>query len=164
MEQQPKTQFNLQAIFALTTAVAVWAWIFKDTSPTEMAALAIVPLVAGTIGHLTYTFVLPWRFTTTATMLILFNVVPLLLMLFAPDARDAVWDHIKFLIMITTRPAEMLAHARSSDLSMCIAYVLGTLLLTPANALKPCFPTAMISAIGLTIWYGVGVLILSHAG
>jgi hypothetical protein len=42
--------------------------------------------------------------------------------------------------------------------------VAATLIFSAAHSIRPCLPTAIVTALGVAIWYGVSLMIMAAAG
>ena len=153
------TQFSLRGMFLLTAAFAYWLWLLSDfrREPIAIAVFWAITIAAGIGGHLLHTYLLPWRGTVVITLLVLppviFGAVAGLL-----GAGDAVVD-------ILTIPIEFFAHQRWSDrMRFTIPVFASIAVLAAAHPLKPGLLTAIISAIGVSLWYGMAILIAANAG
>ena len=159
----PKTrQFSLLSTVTLTTAVAFWCWLFNDLPAFELALFSGTTLIAGLIGHFTHEFVLRSRITVLATALLLYNVSLLIL---GSLSSMSLGDSLEMLKDLIVEPA-MLVQRTNGILGrlFSLSIVAGTVLLTPAHSIRPCLPTAIMTAMGPGIWYSAGLLCLMHAG
>lgn len=160
-----KRQFSLRAAFMLTSASAVWVWIFKETTPLEMAVLGGIAIAAGLVGHVVYTKLLPWRVTVIAIVILIYNSLLGALLLLTSGAGNQSPSLLKFLFDFLVLPLEMMRHATSPrDIVFWLVVGLGTLVFTAAHSLRPCPPSAMITAMGIAIWYGVSIMIMANSG
>jgi hypothetical protein len=50
------------------------------------------------------------------------------------------------------------------DILLTLAIVLGTLIFTAAHSIRPSLPSAMITALGIAMWYGASMMIMASAG
>jgi hypothetical protein len=154
-----KTQFSLRASVVLTAAVGFWVWIFREMSPVEIAVFGGVALTAGVVGHIVYTKWLPWRVTVIATVLLLYNSLLGVQLLLSGSGEP--WLLVETVVL----PFEMMWHAKSPrDILFVSLIVLGTLTLTPAHCIRPSLPTAIVSALGIAIWYVSSIMIMIYAG
>ena len=124
---------------------------------SALALLAGMTLAAGTGAHLLYVYVLPWRGTVVVSLLVLptliFGAFAVLL-----GAGDGVF-------LFLTTPIKFFAYQDWSDrIRFTIPVFAGALFLTLAHPIKPSWITANITAIGISLWYGITMLILDNAG
>jgi hypothetical protein len=160
-----KTQFSLRASLVLTAASAFWVWIFREMSPVEMAVVGGVAITAGLVGHVVYTFWLPWRVTVIATVLLLYNAILGAQLLLQSGSGDPWFARLAVLFEIAVMPVEMMRHVTSPrDIAFSLAIVLGTLILTAAHSIRPNLPSAIITALGIAIWYGSSIMIMIYGG
>ena len=130
-----------------------------------MAVLAGVALTSGIVGHVVYTFWLPWRVTVIATVLLLYNAMLGALALLQSGSGVPWFNRLAVLFDVVVLPAEMTAHANSPrDILFSVAIVLGTLLFTPAHSIRPSLPSALITALGIGIWYGSSIMMMAYGG
>ena len=163
--ESPRTQFSIRAMIALTAAIALWLWIFREATPFELGIFSGIAFVAGLVAHLFYTFWLPSRITAIATVLLIYNAILVVLALWGSNSNTPVADCLEFLIDILAQPVEMLMHLSTPRQTMfTLAIVLGTILPTPAHSIRPSLPSAFITALGIGIWYAAGMLFLIYAG
>ncbi len=160
-----KTQFSLRATFILIAVSAVWVWIFKDITPFEMAVVAGTAVTTGLLGHIVYTYLLPTRVTVIATVLLVYNALLGAQLLLVPSSGTPTLMRLAFLFDILVSPLEMMTYATAPrDIMFWLAMVLGTLIFTPAHAIRPCLPSAIITALGIAIWYGVSIMMMAYGG
>ncbi len=160
-----KAQFSLRAMIVLTASFAVWVWIFREIKPGEMAVLTGIVLMAGIVAHVVYAFWLPWRVTVIATVLLLYNVMIGALTLLQSGSSMSWFQHLEFLYDVVVHPAKMMMYTHSPrDLVFSLAIVLGTVFFTPAHAIRPSLPTAIITALGIAIWYGSSIMMMAYGG
>jgi hypothetical protein len=75
------------------------------------------------------------------------------------------FDDLQILFDAVIQPAALIAHARQlNEVLFCVVIVLGVLSFTPAHLVRPSLPSAIVSALGLGIWYGSFVMMMSRAG
>jgi hypothetical protein len=164
MAETRKNQFSLRAILALTAASATWFWLFREASPIELTIFSIAALAAGLVGHTVYIYWLPSRFTVVVAVFLLYNFTLVILEVIGSGASFRPSDCLQLLIDIVVEPAEWAIRAWGTQhMLFSFAFVIGTLLFTPAHMVRPGLPGALITALGLGIWYGAGILLLTHA-
>ncbi len=154
-----ENQFNLHGLFSLTAAFAMWLLLLPDfrREPTAVAIFWGLAIVAGVCGHLTYTYLLPWRGTVVTSLPVLSAAVLTAVSAFFGAAEDV----IDFLLM----PIDLFAHQRWSDrISFTIPVFACVAILTAAHPIKPGLVNAIITAIGISLWYGLALLYAAHAG
>jgi hypothetical protein len=160
-----KTQFSLRATATLTAAIAVWVAIFREMPPTELAILTGIAVAAGLAGHVVYARWLPWRVTVIATVLLIYNGLLGTQLLLQTGSGEPWFRRLAFLFELLVFPAEMAIRARAPrDILLMIAIVLGTLIFTAAHSIRPSLPSAIITALGIAIWYGAAMMIMASAG
>ena len=165
MTEERTSQFSLRATIVLTAAIALWLAIFREASPVELAIFSTVTLAAGVIAHLVHAYWLPWRFTVIVVVLLIYNTALAVLMLVELGGAFPLLLLLETVIQIISQPAKMAVRASGMrDILFTLGYVLGTLCFTPAHVIRPGFPTAIITAIGIGIWYTAGILIMIYAG
>ena len=159
------TQFSLRAIAVLTAASAVWIWIVQEMPAAEMAVFAGVALVSGIVGHLVYVYCLRSRVTVMVTVLLLYNLV-LGAQLLVQSGHGTPWfERLAFLSDVLFEPLRMMSHVTAPrDILLLLRYTVGTLVFTAAHSIRPSLPAAIITALGIAIWYGCSVLIMANAG
>lgn len=165
MAETQKHQFSILATIIVTAAIAIWFALFQDASLTELAIFSGMALAAGIAGHLAYSFLLPWRITVVATVLLVYNLVPFSIMLVSIGPTTQLLSNLDFFADLVVQPAEMAMHVEQTrDILWMLAMGLVTAIFTPAHAIHPSLPTAIITALGIGAWYATSVLILSHGG
>lgn len=165
MTEASRNQFSLLGMVILTLAVAVWLWIFRENTVQELATFSAIAFAAGLISHLVYTYCLPWRITGVLCVLLLYNGALIGIQLINSGGNIKLSESTEFIIQILRQPAEMAFWVRTTnDILMLTVIMLATVLFTPAHAIRQELPTALVTAMGIGIWYAVGILILSHAG
>ncbi len=157
--------FSLRACCVLVAASALWVWIFRDLSSIELLVLSSVAFVAGTVSHLVYAFWLPWRVTAIAVDVMLYNGLLAAQLLFGSGTGTSSPRRLAFLIDVLVEPAQMATYARTpSDILFFLAVLFGTLVFTPAHAIRPSLPSAIITALGISIWYGSSIMMMAYGG
>ena len=160
-----KRQFSLRATFILTAVSAVCVWIFGEITPVEMAVIAGIAVTAGLVGHVVYTKWLPWRVTVIATVLLVYNALLGTQLLFSTGSGTPMLARLAFLFEIVISPLELMSYATSPrDIIFWLVVVLGTVIFTPAHAIRPSLPSAIITALGIAIWYGVSIMMMAYGG
>ncbi len=152
-------QVSLRGLLVLTAMWAYWIWLMSDFRHelVALALLATITIAAGTGAHLLYIYVLPWRGTVVVTLLVLpamiFSVLAVLL-----GAGDGV-------VTFFTTPIDFFMHQGWSDrVKFTIPVFASALILAVAHPIKPSWITAIMTAMGISLWYGVALLILANAG
>ncbi len=152
-------QVSLRGLLVLTAAWAYWIWLMSDLRHelVALAVLAAITIAAGTGAHLLYVYVLPWRGTAVVSLLVLpaliFGTLAVQL-----GAGDRVFGFL-------TTPIEFFAHQGWSDrVRFTIPVFASALILAVAHLIKPSWMTAILTAMGISLWYGVTLLILANAG
>ncbi len=167
-ETHPKrnpSQYSLRATLVLMVASMVWIWIFKEMRPLEIAILAGFALAAGLVGHVVYSFWLPWRVSVLATVLLIYNLCLGTQFLLQSASRPPWRETLTILWDVLIFPAEMLTHTTAArDVAFMLLTVAATLIFSAAHSIRPCLPTAIVTALGVAIWYGVSLMIMAAAG
>ncbi len=165
MADNQKQQFSVLSVILLTAAIAIWLTLFREASASELAIFASTAAVAGVLAHLAYTYVLAWRVTAAVTVLLVYNLALVLLLVWNVGLSNQLIDRLDLLADIVMQPAAIVTRVRSIDQVLSIGpLVLVTAIYTPAHAVRPSLPTAIITALGIGAWYAAGILILSQAG
>lgn len=154
-----ESQFSLRGMLYLTAAFALWLVVLSDlrSEPTAVAIFWTLAIVAGVCGHLMYTYLLPWR-GTVVTSLIVLSVTIFAAVASFFGAGDGVID-------ILTLPIDLFVHQRWSDrIEFTIPVFVCIFVLAAAHPIKPGLINAIITAIGITLWYGLAILIAANAG
>jgi hypothetical protein len=166
LKSAPKSshQFSIRSFMALTAVIAVWLWLFREITPTELTIFTSFAVVTGVIAHLIYAFVMTWRIAGVLSVLLIYNLALVLLTLVGAGLQNPVSASFDAIFHVLISPAEMITHANSfRDRLFSTVMVAGTLLFTPAHALRPNFISAVVTSMGVGIWYVAGILFLSHA-
>jgi hypothetical protein len=72
---------------------------------------------------------------------------------------------LAFLFEIVISPLELMSYETSPrDIIFWLVVVLGTVMFTPAHAIRPSLPSAIITALGIAIWYGVSIMMMAYGG
>ena len=154
-----ESQFNLRGMFLLTAAFAHWFWLLSDfrREPIAFAVLGAITVTSGIGGHLLYAYLLPWRGTVLISLIVLPAVVFATLGVLL-GAGDGV---VALLLM----PIDFFAHQLWSDrIRFTIPVFASIAILAAAHPIKPGLLSAIISAIGVSLWYGMALLIGANAG
>lgn len=163
--EAPKNKFSIRAIIVLTAAFAVWVWIFGDLPPIYLAVFTGIAVAAGIVAHFLYSFWLPWRVTVMAAVLLIYNSILVALIVLQSNSSNPISDCFELLVDVVISPVEMLIRAKTLRQNLfCLAILFGTLFFTPAHSLRPSFPSALVTALGIGIWYAAGLLMLMYAG
>lgn len=148
----------------LTVVIAVWFWLFREITPTELTIFTSFAVVAGMIAHLIYACVMTWRIVGVLAVLLIYNLTLVLLTLVSAGLQIPISESFETIFQVLISPAEIITHATSfRDRLFSTVIVSGTLLFTPAHAFRPNFISAVITSMGVGIWYVAGILFLSHA-
>ena len=71
----------------------------------------------------------------------------------------------ELLVDVVANPIKLMMRAETLRQNLfCLAILFGTLFFTPAHSLRPSFPSALVTALGIGIWYAIGILMLMYAG
>lgn len=160
-----KAQFSIRATAVLTAATAVWLWIFRQARPVDMAVLASAALIAGLAGHLVYARWIPRRATVMTTVFLLYNAMLGTQLLLQSGGGSRWFERLAFLGDILVLPIMAIRQAAGPhDMLFLASVVLGTLIFTPAHSIRPCLPSALITSLGIAIWYGGSILMVAYAG
>lgn len=150
-------QFSLRDMLLLMAACAIWLWLLSDwrQDPFGFAVLALITLAVGVGGHVLYTYVLPWRGTVLVSAIVL---PPLILGGLTGSLLDG-WS------FLTTLPVEFFMRQSWPDrMKFALPFLVSVVLLGAAHPIKPSLPTAIITAIGVSLWYGLSLLIAINTG
>lgn len=158
-QSRGNSQVSFRGLFALTSSFALWIFLLADFRREPMAVVVFWSLatVTGVAGHLIHSYLLPWRGTVVIWLL----VFPLVIftglsMLFA--SGEAVLD-------VLLLPIDLFRHQTWNDrLRSTIPMFVCVLGLVVAHPVKPSLVTAIVSAIGVSLWYGMAILIAANAG
>jgi hypothetical protein len=150
---------SLRSLFALTAAFALWLFLLSDFRQEPIAIVVIwsFAIVSGVSAHVLYIYVLPWRGTVLISLLVLPALLFISSGLLFGSARDMLW--------ILTTPVAFIAYESWSErLFFTIPYIACAATLAAAHPIKPSLTNAIISAMGISIWYGMAFLIAASAG
>jgi hypothetical protein len=150
-------------VILLAIAWAYWGWLLSDLwrKPVgDLLALLVfasVTLTAGVCGHLLYRYVLRWRGTVLLSVLLgPLPVLGLLGLLFGSAGG---------MFEILTLPIEFVVRQNwTHRVTFSLPVFFSIVVLSIAHPLKPCLTNAIITAIGISLWYGVAILIGANAG
>lgn len=145
------SQFSLRSMLVLMVACAIWLWLLSDLrqDPFEFAVFALITFVVGVVGHLVHTYLLSWR----GTVLVSAIVLPLLIL------GALTGSHL------ATLPVEFFMRQSWPDrIKYAIPFLVSIVALGAAHPIKPSLPTAIITALGVSLWYGLAILIAMNAG
>ena len=150
-------------VFLLAIAWAYWAWLLSDMwrkpvgDPVALLVFASVTLTAGVCGHLLYRYVLRWRGTVLLSLLS--GPLPLLGLL------GLLFGSVAGMFELLTLPIEFVTHQNwTHRIMFSLPAFFSIVILSLAHPLKPCLTNAIITAIGISLWYGVAILIGASAG
>ena len=150
-------------ILLLAIAWGYWWWLLSDLwrKPVgDLIALLVfasVTLAAGACGHLLYCYVLTWR----GTVLISLLLVPLAVF----GLLGLLFGSVEGMFEILAFPIEFVAHQNWTDrIRFSVPIFLSIVTLSIAHPLKPSFPNAIITSIGISLWYGLAILMTASAG
>ncbi|MEO1528932.1 MAG: hypothetical protein AAFX06_26220 [Planctomycetota bacterium] len=161
--ETPKVRatFSLRSLVVLTAAAAFWLWLFRDVTLDDITILSGIVLVAGCLGHFAHVL-LPWRPIVPLVVLLTYNVVFLLASF--SGSRLTAAAQLEVLWGVLVLPAEVLVHTWNvRGITFCCTIIAVTVLLAPAHLFRTGFPAAMLTAIGIGIWYSTGLMLLAYA-
>lgn len=136
-----RSQFSLRGMLVLMAACTIWLWLLLDLrqNPLGFAVLALITLAVGVVGHFLYTYVLPWR----GTVLVSAIVLPLQIL------------GVLSVSLLATLPVEFFARQSWPDrIKYTLPFLVSIVILGAAHPIKPSLPTAIITALGVSLWYG----------
>ena len=154
-----ESQFNLRGMLYLTAAFALWLAVLSDllNEPIAVAVLWTLAIVAGVCGHLMYTYLLPWRGTVVISLVVLSVTIFAAVATLFGIGFDA--------LEILASPIDLFVHQRWSDrIWSTIPAFVSVLVLLAAHPIKPGLINAIITALGISLWYGLAGLIAASAG
>ena len=146
-----QSQFSLRAMLVLMAACAIWLWLLLDLrqDPFGFAVFALITLAVGVGGHFLYTYALRWRGTVLVSAIVL---PPLILGTLTGS-------------LLATLPFEFFMRQSWPDrMKYALPFLVSIVLLGAAHPIKPSLPTAIITALGVSLWYGLALLIAISAG
>lgn len=150
---------SLRSLFALTAVFALWLCLLSEfrREPSAIMIIWSFAIFAGIAAHALYIYVLPWRGTVLTSLLVL----PALLFL----GSGLLLGSTEIMLWILVEPVAFLAHESWSELLFfTIPYIACAASLAAAHPIKPSLTNAIISAMGISIWYGMAILIAASAG
>lgn len=150
-------------VVLLAIAWAYWGWLLSDLWRKPLGDLlaslvfASVTLTAGVCGHLLYCYVLRWRGTVLLSLLL--GPLPILGFL------GLLFGSVEGMFELLTLPIEFVAHQNWTDrITFSLPVVFSIVILSIAHPLKPCLTNAIVTAIGISLWYGLAILIGASGG
>jgi len=150
-------------VILLAVAWAYWAWLLSDLwrKPVgDLVALLVfasVTFTAGVCGHLLYRYVLRWRETVLLSLLL--GPLPVLGLL------GLRFGSAGGMFEILALPIDFVAHQNwTHRITFSLPVFFSIVVLSIAHPLKPCLTNAIITAIGISLWYGLAILIGASAG
>jgi hypothetical protein len=150
---------SVRSLFALTAVFALWLFLLSDFRQEPIAIVVIwsIAIVSGVAAHILYIYVFPWRGTVLISLLVLPALLFIISGLLLGAAESMLW--------ILTAPVAFITHESWSErLFFTIPYIACAAALAAAHPIKPSLTSAIISAIGISIWYGMAFLIAASAG
>ena len=122
-----------------------------------LLVFAAVTLTAGVCGHLLYRYVLRWRGTVLLSLLL--GPLPILGFL------GLLFGSVEGMFEILVLPIDFVAHQNwTHRITLSLPIFFSIVILSMAHPLKPSLPNAIITAIGISLWYGLAILIGANAG
>lgn len=152
-------QFHVRGTLYLTAAFALWLFVLPDlrSEPIAVGILWVLASILGVCAHFMHTRWLPWRFTVVVGVMVS-SVSIFAAVAFVAGALDGVVD-------ILTIPFDTFLRQSWSDrIRSTIPCFFSTLALSAAHPIKPSLINAVITALGISIWYGLALLIAVNAG
>jgi hypothetical protein len=153
---RPESRFSLRALLVLMAACAFWLWLLLDMRswPIEFAIFALITLAIGVCGHFLYTYVFHWRGIVVLASFLLFFLI-----------TSAASGTVRAGFLLIKLPVEFFMHQSLPDrMTYTIPALVSILILAAAHPIKPSFPTAIITTLGVSSWFGVAMLIGANAG
>ena len=150
---------SLRSLFALTAVFALWLVLLSDFRQEPIAIVVIwsFAIFSGVAAHALYIYVLPWR----GTVLISLLVLPVLLFI----SSGLLLGSTESMLWILMAPVAFITRESWSErLFFTIPYIACAAALASAHPIKPSLPNAIISAMGISIGYGMAFLIAASAG
>ncbi len=159
----PHKESGRFGVMQLAIACAYWGWLLSDLwrkpvgNLLALIVFASVTLTAGVCGHLLYRYVLRWRGTVLLTLLLgPLPVLGLLGLLFGSAGG---------MFEILALPIDLVAHQNwTHRITFSLPVFFSIVVLSMAHSLKPSLANAIITAIGISLWYGLAILIGANAG
>lgn len=151
--------FSIRSLFALTAVFALWLYLLSEfrQEPTAVVVIWSFAIVSGVAAHALYLYVFPWR----GTVLISLLVLPALLFISSGSLFGATKE---MLWILMAHVAFFARESWSERLFFTIPYIACAAALAAAHPIKPSLIIATISALGISIWYGMAFLIAASAG
>jgi len=151
-------QVSLRGLLVLTAAFAYWLWLLSPLwrLPLGFAIFTIIILVSGVGSHLVYMSVLPWRGTVVVCLVLgplLLLGLPLYWLTGGAAGFTILW-----------MPLDFLKHQQGIRLVSGVLMLASVMGLTAAHLVRPGLLTAIISALGVSLWYGIAFLLAADAG
>jgi len=150
-------------VILLAIAWAYWGWLLSDLwrKPVgDLIALLVfvsVIFTAGVCGHLLYCYVLRWRGTGLLSLLL--GPLPVLAFL------GLLFGSAGGMFEILALPIDFVSHQNwTHRITFSLPVFFSIVVLSIAHPLKPCLTNAIITAIGISLWYGLAILIGASAG
>ena len=150
---------SLRSLFALTAVFALWLYLLSDfrREPIAIVVIWTLAIASGVAAHVLYTYVLPWRGTVLISLLVLPAVLFVSSGMLFGAREEMLW--------ILGRPVGYIARESWSELLFfTIPYITCAAALAAAHPIKPSLINAIITAMGISIWYGMALLIAASAG
>jgi hypothetical protein len=151
--------FSLRNLFVLTAVFGLWLFLLSDFRQEPIAIVVIwtVAIASGVAAHVLYIYVLPWR----GTVLISLLVLPALLFI----GSGLLFGSTEVMLWILMAPVAFITRESWSErLFFTIPYITCAAALAAAHPIKPSLTNAIITAMGISIWYGMAFLIAASAG
>lgn len=118
---------------------------------------AFVTLTAGVCGHLLYRYVLRWRGTVLLSLLL--GPLPVLGLL------GLQFGSAGGMFEIPALPIDFVARQNwTHRITFSLPIFFSIVVLSIGHPLRPCLTNAIITAIGISLWHGVAILIGASAG
>lgn len=154
-----KTSGGVDAVL-LSAIGLVWAAYFLQGMPIIGTIIfASIAVALGLAGHLLYRKWLSSRLTVVGVVLLFFNGIILVASFKSP------WGVFRTFAEINLMPLELTTYVVSGrDLFFATTCFGLTILMTPAHMIQPRWQTAILSALGISMWYGTTLLLMMHAG
>ncbi len=152
-------QFSLRGLFVLTAVSGFWLFMLSElrSEPTAIALLWSIAIGTGVASHLLYRYVFRWRGTVLVSLLILPALSFIAAGVYFGGADDV--------IFVLTLPAEFTFNQIWPEpLFSTLPYIASAVVLAAAHPIKPSLTHAIISAMGVSIWYGLALLMAGSAG
>lgn len=150
-------------VMLLAIAWAYWGWLLSDLwrKPVgDLLALLVcasVTLTAGVCGHLLYRYVFRWRGIVLLSLLL--GPLPILGLL------GLLFGSVGGTFEILALPIHFVAHQNwTHRITLSLPVFFSIVVLSMAHPLNPSLPNAIITAIGISLWYGLAILIGASGG